>query len=471
MIRNLGIRAKVLIVLSAVAITAVGVNGYLGYRTAKESLEAESFNKLTAVREMKSSQIEDYFRQIADQVQTFSEDRMIIEAIKAFKSGFDAIETDLLGTTETPQHVDTDLRSYYVEEFQSRLQRNTSENVSVDRFWPTKSSTRFLQHLYLSSNKFETGSKHQLDSASDGSSYTKAHSLYHPIIRSYLEKFGYYDIFLVDHETGHIIYTVFKEVDYGTSLLTGPYKDTNFANAFRAAKNAADKDFVRLVDFAPYEPSYNAPAAFIASPIFEADQIIGVLLFQMPIDRINNIMTNKHAWADVGLGQSGETYIVGDDFLLRNQSRFLIEDWDNYFKVIQEIGLPRQTIDRINNLNSTIGLQPVKTQGTEAALRGETGTQIFPDYRGVSVLSSYKPVSIADVNWVIMSEIDEAEAFAQVSRLRENIFFWLIIVVIAIVIIALVFSTLSQSKNLQGIHKSYLSMIFMLRVISSSLGH
>jgi hypothetical protein len=48
--------------------------------------------------------------------------------------------------------------------------------------------------------------------------YSKAHKIYHPLIRSYLEKFKYYDIFLVDHETGNIVYSVYKEVDFGTSL-------------------------------------------------------------------------------------------------------------------------------------------------------------------------------------------------------------------------------------------------------------
>ncbi|WP_156493340.1 hypothetical protein [Oleiphilus sp. HI0125] len=45
-------------------------------------------------------------------------------------------------------------------------------------------------------------------------------------------------------------------------------------------------------DFAPYPPSYEDPAAFIASPIFDARELLGVLIFQMPIDRINAIMTH-----------------------------------------------------------------------------------------------------------------------------------------------------------------------------------
>ena len=420
MFKNLKIGVKILIILSSVAIVAVGINGYIGYTAAKTSLEEESFNKLTAIREMKANQIENYFEHIRNEVITFSEDRMIVDAMKAFKEGFRKVDTELdLGE---PQRDDMKSKviQFYKSNFLPSLKANLSDSQArfVDmqfaKYWPEDKNSTVLQYFYIVANPHKRGLKHHLDNAGDGSSYSKTHEFYHPIIRSYLGKFGYYDIFLVDNETGYIVYTVFKEVDYGTSLLTGPYKETNFADAFKESRNAISKDFVRLMDFDPYHPSLNAPAAFISSPIYDGDQKIGVLLFQMPIDKINDIMTSKQEWSKVGLGESGETYIIGSDFLIRNQSRFLIEDRNNYFMMIKKMGLPEETINRIRNLNSTIGLQPVKTRGTKAALNGETGTQIFPDYRGVSVLSSYKPLNISDVNWAIMSEIDEAEAFKYV---------------------------------------------------------
>ena len=141
----------------------------------------------------------------------------------------------------------------------------------------------------------------------------------------------------------------------------------------------------------------------------------------MPIDKINEIMTNNLAWSEVGLGTSGETYLVGPDYLLRNQSRFFIEDSVNYFKMISNVGLTPNVIARIRNLNTTIGLQPVKTPGTEAALKGDSGTKIFADYRGVEVLSAYKPLHLEGLQWAIMSEIDKDEAFAYVYFLKNVI--------------------------------------------------
>ena len=440
-IRNWKIGTKILIAFTGVAIVAVGLVGFFAFSTGSSILEAESFNKLTAVREMKASQVEDYFETIEKQIITLSEDRMIIEAMRRFDGGLHFINQDLDLSDEDIEAVDARLRTYYEEEFLPRLIPNLLEDVTVEDYWPEDENTRILQDLYISSNPFATGSKYFLDDPGDGSGYSQTHSLFHPIIRDFQQQFGYYDIFLVDVEAGgHIAYSVFKEVDYATSLLDGPYSDTNFAEAYLAARDADEKDFVKIVDFSPYDPSYHAPASFIASPIFDEDEKIGVLVFQMPIDRINDVMTNNQNWAAVGLGQSGETYIVGDDFTLRNQSRYLIEDSENYFKLIDEIGTPLSTIARIRNLNSTIGLQEVKTAGTLAAQDGAKGTDVFPDYRGVPVLSSYKPLDIQDMDRVLMSEIDQAEAFAAIRSLGINIGMAVAGLIAVIVVLAVLFS-------------------------------
>ena len=367
---------KIFIILSILAIGSVAVYGYVGWVTASRSMEKDSFNKLTAIREMKGSQIEDYFRFINDQIITFSEDRMIVDAMKEFKKAFETAGRDLKITDSDQREIDEKLKTYYENEFFPRLKKNVDFVPKLETYWPKKTNTRILQDLYIADNPNPTGSKHLLDRAKDKSAYSMVHGKYHPIIRNFLDKFGYYDIFLVEPETGHIVYSVFKEVDYGTSLLTGPYKDTNFAEAFRHALEADRGEYVKFEDFKQYHPSYNAEASFIAAPIFDGNKKVGILVFQMPVDKINDIMTSNQKWSDVGLGETGESYIIGSDYKMRNQSRFLIEDSDNYFKMLEEIGTDPKIINMIKNFKNTIGLQEVKTKGTEAALSGEVGTEI-----------------------------------------------------------------------------------------------
>ncbi|HSG44221.1 MAG TPA: PAS domain S-box protein [Anaerolineales bacterium] len=430
------------------SIIAVGLVGYFSFTLGRSNLERESFNKLTAVREMKAGQIEDYFKFIENQIITLSEDRMTIEALIAFDEGFHFIVDEI----EYSDADNLELLNYYYDEFLPRLEQNyplKAINILDYYQFQDEPETQILQHLYISSNPYSVGSKYFLSNPRDNSSYSQTHELYHPIFRDYLERFGYYDIFLINTSSGgHIIYTVFKEVDFGTSLNDGPYKDTNIAQVYRAALELEEQNSSVIVDFESYDPSYGAPAAFIASPIFDGGEKIGVLIFQLPIDKINAIMTNNQNWSAVGLGESGETYIVGNDFTLRNQSRFLIEDSENYFQMIANIGLPNTVVERIKNLNSSIKLQEVRTQGTEAALNSQTGIEIFPDYRGVSVLSAYRPLSIQGLNWVIMSEIDEAEAFRPIQQLASRTATAVIGLIAAIILVSLAFAR-TLTKPLQ----------------------
>ncbi|NIS17392.1 MAG: hypothetical protein GWN00_06590, partial [Aliifodinibius sp.] len=87
MFKNMKIGTKILIAFTTVAIVAVALVGFFAFTTGSSALEEESFNKLTAVREMKASQIEDYFQLVENQVVTLSEDRMIIEAMREFDDG------------------------------------------------------------------------------------------------------------------------------------------------------------------------------------------------------------------------------------------------------------------------------------------------------------------------------------------------------------------------------------------------
>jgi len=406
---------KKLIFLVLTMVLFILVIGIFTYTSIKNVLEKEAFDELTAIREVKGNSIEIYFGQIRGQIKTFSEDGMIIEAMKEFKEAFHQINA----TESELANYEISVREYYQNEYLPRLNKNIDRTAAIDEYWVSDPKTIISQYNYISNNPHATGEKDNLHKANDGSKYSEVHEKYHPIIRSYLKEFGYYDIFLVDPDTGHIVYTVFKEVDYTTSLLTGPYKNTNFASTFKKAVDTGDKDFIILEDFEAYDPSYYAPASFIASPIYDGNEKVGVLLFQMPVDEINSVMTGNQNWKQDGLGESGETYLVGRDYKMKSISRFLVEDPEGYFGALERIGYDPDTINTIKQVKTSINLQEVRTKGTEAALSNinNENTDIIDDYRGISVLSSYKPLRIEDVDWVILSEIDEEEAFAPIRKL------------------------------------------------------
>jgi methyl-accepting chemotaxis protein len=353
------------------------------FLSASNALHGSGYDRLQSIRDAKKQQIEQYFTQIHDQVLTFSNSTMIQDAAAGFVQGFDSYLAQVGGTDAT---VDSRLAAYYRDSFGARYQAENGTPPPLDSLMPTDPTVLALQQAYIADNPHPLGEKENLDHAPDLSDYGRTHARYHPAIRQYLRRFGYYDIFIADARTGHIVYSVFKELDYATSLRTGPYRDTNFARAFRRAADTDRAGAVVLEDFEPYTPSYEAPASFIASPIYRDGEKIAVLLFQMPVDRISQVLEQR-----TGMGESGEVYLVGSDRLMRSNSRF--------------------------DEASTILKRKVDTAGVNAALGGATATAVFDDYRGVPVMSAYAPVSIDGVDWVILAELDEAEALASVTHL------------------------------------------------------
>lgn len=418
--RTFKISTKLLVVTVTVTLLVILVSGLLAILDSRKSVREKAFASLVAIREMKGQQIEDYLRFIRGQASTMSENRMVIEAMRRFRDDFQTIASEAEAGSLGNAGDDEKLRSYYREEFLPRLAGNRVGEHSEDEFLPKHPATRYLQTRFIAESPHETGKKDELSAPGDETDYSASHALYHPVMRRFLQEFGYYDIFLIEPEAGHIVYSVFKEVDFGTSLETDAYRDSNFAEAVRLANSASERGVAHLVEFQPYTPSYGAMASFIACPIFDGDEKIGVIAFQMPVDRLKNILTNKEQWSEVGLGESGETYVVGSDHTMRSQSRFLIQSPDAYFKMAEEAGLAAPTVDRIRSLESTIGLQTVKTPGTEEALNGKAGTGEFPGYLGQEVLSAYRPLEIEGLNWVIVCEQSTAEVFASLGKLRDR---------------------------------------------------
>jgi len=228
------------------------------------------------------------------------------------------------------------------------------------------------------------------DRVTSDTDYSAAHARYHPVFTYYGEVYGYHNVFLVEPQSGYVVYAAAKTDEYGTSLLSGPYAENNLADVFKRTYRASDPGAVSLVDFQVHEHEHEYDEAeavsFIASPIYDGDQLAGVLIFKLPVERLNHIMAER-----AGMGETEETYLVGADKLMRSDSRFATE--------------------------SIILQREVDTMCVKQALAGGTGTHIMTDYRGVAVLSAFQPLDIQDLDWVILAEIDKAEAFAPVRAL------------------------------------------------------
>ena len=399
------------------------------------ALAAKFEDDLTAKKQLIRNKIEDYFVTIENQIVAMSGDVAVKEAALGFKSSFRQYANQRGAKASS---VRDSVSAYYNEQFAAEYRSQNPDSPPVSSMLSGLSDTAMLlQYDYISNNPEALGSKDGMVSLGNNTEYDRWHVRYHPMFRQFLQLFGYYDIFLADAQTGEIIYSVYKELDYSTSLLDGPYARSGIGEAFRKALTLqADETY--LTDFSSYLPSYNNPASFISTPVYTEEGLTAVLIFQMPIEKINNILTQNQQWKDYGFGDSGEIYLVGGDYTLRNESRFLIDDPDGYFDALEAAGITERDVIKVKG--SSIAFQPVRTSGVEKALRGEDGFDIFPDYRNVPVLSSYGPVKVGDMTWALMSEIDEAEAFAPVDKVSWQVISSIIIIGLVMIVVMFVLS-------------------------------
>src|SRR5690349_727211 len=406
-----------------VAVTSVIV-GRESLNSGRAALESQAREALIAQRASKAAQITDYFDSLSNQVQVLAASPDVVAAMRELPAAYD---NSVLNIADLPAER-ARLAKYYTTDFMAEYQkRNTGRMVDMASTVANLPDLAMnLQYQYIAANPQPLGSKNNLDRANDGSRYSELHAQIHPYLRTALAKFGLYDIFLVEPRNGTVVYTQFKELDFATSLVNGPYSKTKLGDAFRQTWNLDRPGQVALSEFGEYLPSYNDQAAFLGTPIFDGGKKIGVLIVQVPIDKINSVMTADGHWKEQGMGDTGETYLVSAaDGTPRSIARQAVEDLPGYAKSIGEAGFAKGVVNAINTKGNGIGLVPIKTQATQDAFeKGTAGFGVYPNYANVQVLGAYAPLSVLGLRWAIVSEIHADEAFASVTVLRDKVFFW-----------------------------------------------
>jgi methyl-accepting chemotaxis protein len=422
------IRQKLLLGTLFLAIIPVAVTSIIVGReslnSGRDALEAQSREALIAQRASKAAQVTDYFETLSNQVQVLAASPDVINAMREMPAAY---ENSVLNIADLPAER-VRLTKYYtgdfVQEFEKRNSGKKLDMASSVASLPDLAMN--LQYQYIAANPHPLGAKNNLDRANDGSRYSELHGAIHPFLRTALRQFGLYDIFLIEPKNGTIVYTVFKELDFATSLVSGPYSKTRLGDAFRQSWSLNRPGLVALSEFGEYLPSYNDQAAFLGTPIFEGGKKIGVLVVQVPIDKINSVMTDEGKWKDRGLGNTGETYLVSAaDGTPRSVARMAVEDIAAYAKSVGDAGFAQGLVNAVGMKGTSIGLVPIKTQATQDVFeKGNAGFGVYPNYAKVPVLGAYAPLNVLGLKWAIVAEIRATEAFAPVTRVREKVVVW-----------------------------------------------
>lgn len=219
----------------------------------------------------------------------------------------------------------------------------------------------------------------------DDPAYKQVDTYYGPLLEHFLRQYGYNNIFLIDTE-GNVIFGVKRDEYLGTNLYSGDYSSFSIGEVFKEGLNN-----VKFSDLTWCDTTKD----FIfmgAAPVYDiTNKLLGVVVAEIPYSAIDAFLSQRD-----GLGETGEIYIVGDDYFMRSKSRFFTQ-------------------------NTILKLE-INTNSVKDALRGNTDVKIVKDYRNIPVLSAYTPLdNLKDLTWVLLIEMDVKEAYYPILALKTDL--------------------------------------------------
>lgn len=388
------IKSKLTWLLLGVGIPTILVASGLGYLANEQILRDGISRQLAGLGESKRRHLEFYFRSSRQAVEDLSEDRLIATSFQEFQQAF----------KETSPSPDAPM-----------LKRHLAEKGLDTALIASTGAGRRLQESFIGANQHPTGDFAKLIDLGDGSPYSTVHARRHISLAREKEKLGFDDLLLIDAQSRTIIYSVEKNLDFG-STLSDAWKDSSLDHAFREAAQGRPA----IADFTPYGPSGGGAAAFFAAPIRIDGRVQGVVAARLPIDQIDQIVSGDRNWEAEGLGTSGETILVGQDGYLRSDSRFLLEDKRRFLEDLRNAGTSAEQLEQISARNTTILEVPVDQSLLRAIDENTQGVIEARSYRGKPAIAAYSSVIVPGLRWTIVSKIRTEEALAPLVVQQRN---------------------------------------------------
>lgn len=348
-------RTKLQAAFIGLALLAIAATVWEAGYGAAAALRTATLERLTVIRQTRARQIESYFENVSNHVLALAADESAITALEEFDRAWPLITA--------PPSAAVALEAHY---------------GPLRQWLPADPHARALQYHFILKNPHPAGARDRLLSAPDAGPYGRIHARFHPTLHRYHSAFGFYDIFLID-PAGRILYTVFKEIDLGADLTHPLYAQTSLAKAHRRAMASVEPEKTILEDYSAYTPSHDAPAAFVAAPVWRRGEKAGVLAIQISAAEVNRVMTGNGHWREEGFGDSGQAYMVDSRNELRSGLRF-------------ERG-PREPVHGAGTAVSSDGLR----------------------------LRSWTALGVPGVQWFLVAEIGTAEALAPAKQLQLRI--------------------------------------------------
>jgi PAS domain S-box-containing protein len=397
---------------------------FLGFTMPYSMLIKNTSNHLREISHLKMTEIEISQNSLDQRFHEFIREEKVRYAAEEFTSAFNNLQNEKAGLPSMNQ-VKKDLTSFYLSDI-APLAPFTSEDVV--NFLPGQDNALIAQYRYIYLNPKPLGEKDKFVIADDYNGYSKIHGSYHTYFEEFRNKIGAMDLLLVNPKSGDIIYSVNKNIDFGTNLFDGPFKNEGISKAFRLAVSSS-KSRSFFVDYKSYAPAMDKPVIFISIPLYFFNELTTIVILEFGTDLLDNML-----YDDYTLSREGSlTYdIIGVDLKLRNNPEEFIRNREDFLKRIKRKA-GRKDLDHIIRLEKTnsVSLYTHFDPKYTDLLTHDGSVQVI-DYRSRKVLANISNFDFWDTNYILVTKVDHSEALLNFIK-QVKVFAGIIILLLVVI--------------------------------------
>jgi PAS domain S-box-containing protein len=440
--RNFKLTVKILMLVIALVVVVILTFFTLGLKTLHKSLLSINSVQLEELNYLKSSEIEISVKSLSEQLLKISTSSEIQSAAEEFTGTFNLLgdESEVILGSITLKEASQKLTEYYNQEL---VKNAPLSGEKLMDFLPSDEKTILAQYIYMVNNNQPYGQKEKfIKQADDNSSYGSSHNIYHNKLWKLRDLLNASDLYLVDPNSGYIVYSVAKNPDFGSNLLDSKLKDSRLSEAFRKAL-ASSKPEILFTDYSSYPPAGDNPAAFISIPVYSGSDLITILILQYPTGLFDSMLSKEY----MNAGNSSLEYcIIGFDLKLRNDPKKFLFDKENCLKrMIRKAN--RREFSQVLNYQKTghMALLTGYSKEYKNSILKEGPTELV-DYFGNNVVVYSRKIDVLGMPYYLQTKIDKTEVLSPFRGKRRAFFITALILLTLVILVSRFFGKTLTSR-------------------------
>ncbi len=420
-----------------VVILAAGTTGWIAISDSSDAFETAIEQQFQAVAIGRENAVRAQFDSYKDLLQSLAHNRLAQEAGYGLVRSYNTYHYEV--AAPSVEEARASLLEWYKNDYAKVYQQQTRGLSAPLDDWLTGLS---LDALLIQTNYMAqkgTAEMAALADAGDGTIYGQQYKRYHSSFEDVVKRFGLSDLMLVDSQSLTVIYSAKKGPQLISSLKDGAFKTSQLAQIAQALTQNPSGD-VMISEFSHSPFHFEQQVVYLGVPVFydlfSKDKPVSFLIAEIPANRFSQIMTAGFNWASLGLGKTGEAYLVAKNGTLITELRPMHENSKGFIEQLnKQIGkkMDQAQIKQIERNQTASGWLTI---ANSEASKGQSGMGETHDYLGRTMLTAWRPVQIGNQHFSLITQQTPDEVFATINSLTLSVWRNLIIAALLLTAIA-----------------------------------